>query len=133
MAVAIDRWHRLLETRDISELETMLHDDVVFYSPVVHTPQRGKAVTSLYLGAADQVLNGGGHFRYLREVIGDGQAVLEFVTEIDGVEVNGVDIISWDENDLITEFKVMVRPLQAVKAIHAAMGRMLEAFKQGGG
>lgn len=129
MSKALEIWHGLLASRDMSVLDELLHDEVVFHSPVVHTPQQGKKICSLYLAAADQVLNNG-KFRYLREVINDNDAALEFVTEINGVEVNGIDLIRWDENDKVIDFKVMVRPLQGVNAIHAAMGEMLQKSKK---
>ena len=113
---------------DPAALSAILHEDVVFHSPIVHTPQRGKKVTMMYLGAAGKTL-GGDSFRYLRIFDCGDKAVLEFETEMDGVHVNGIDMIEWDGDGLITDFKVMVRPLKAVNAIHAAMGRMLEAIK----
>ncbi|MFT6556657.1 nuclear transport factor 2 family protein [Sneathiella sp.] len=123
----IENWHELLKTKDVAGLDAILHDDVVFHSPVVHTPQKGKQITTLYLAAAFNVLNGD-DFKYLREVIGEREAVLEFQTVIDGITLNGVDMISCDENGLITDFKVMVRPLKAVNLIHQKMGEMLAAL-----
>ncbi|HBT56291.1 MAG TPA: hypothetical protein DEA92_03985, partial [Pseudomonas sp.] len=96
---------------------------------VVHTPQVGKPITTLYLSAAFKTLNEPGHFKYLREVVDGNNAVLEFQTEIDGITINGIDMIQWNDEGKIVDFKVMVRPLKAVNAIHAAMGRMLEAIK----
>ncbi|MBL4739762.1 MAG: nuclear transport factor 2 family protein [Sneathiella sp.] len=124
----IDKWHELLKTKNVAALDEILHDDVVFHSPVVHSPQHGKQITTLYLGAAFSVLNNG-NFKYLREVIGDRDAVLEFQTVIDGITLNGVDMIQCDENGLITDFKVMVRPLTAVNLIHQKMGEMLQKMK----
>ena len=124
MSVAVQGWHEVVESGEMQKLNEILHDDVVFFSPVVHTPQRGKRITTAYLAGANEVLNSS-EFRYESELIGDNHAVLEFVTEINGVQVNGVDLITWDDNNLITEFKVMVRPLKAVHALHAAMGEML--------
>ena len=106
-------------------LSAILHDDVVFHSPIVHTPQRGKAITMMYLGAAGQTL-GGDEFEYLRIFDCGDRAVLEFRTLMDGIEVNGVDMIEWDESGLITDFKVMVRPLKAIQTVHGAMKAMLE-------
>ncbi len=123
----IDNWHALLETKDVAGLNGILHDDVVFHSPVVHTPQRGKQITTLYLAAAFNVLNGD-DFKYLRQVIGEKDAVLEFQTVIDGITLNGVDMISCDDAGLITDFKVMVRPLKAVNLIHQKMGEMLNTL-----
>ena len=126
----IDAWHRLVQQRDMAALNTLLDDDVVFHSPVVHMPQRGKAITTRYLTGAMQVLNNAS-FRYVREVIGAHDAVLEFSTEIDGIQINGIDLIRWNDAGLITDFKVMVRPLKAVQLLHQQMGAMLDRLKQG--
>jgi hypothetical protein len=115
-------WHQVVAQRDVRALHGLLHDDVVF-----HSPQRGKAITLLYLRGALQVLNTA-HFHYEREVVGLRDAVLEFSTQIDGVHVNGVDLIRWDDDGRIVDFKVMVRPLKAVNALHAAMGAMLSSL-----
>ncbi|MFK7896009.1 MAG: nuclear transport factor 2 family protein [Myxococcota bacterium] len=142
------RWHGIVGKMTDETLDAMLADNVVFHSPVVHTPQEGKALTKLYLMAAFNVMPGdaaasapndapaslskpGSKFRYVREVVGDRDAILEFVTEIDGITVNGVDMIRWNEAGLIEDFKVMIRPLKAIQTIHAQMGRMLEAMKPG--
>jgi hypothetical protein len=118
------RWHELAGSRDAAGLDDLLADDVVFHSPVVHTPQRGKQITHRYLAAAFQVLSNPG-FRYVREVAGEHDAVLEFMVEIDGISVNGVDMIKWNEEGRIVEFKVMLRPLKAVAVIHQKMAEML--------
>jgi hypothetical protein len=102
---------------------------VVFHSPVVHTPQAGRAVTTQYLAAAFQVFFNAS-FRYVREVIGPRDAVLEFQVEIDGITVNGVDMIRWKDEGRITDFKVMIRPLKAINLIHQKMGAMLQASQQ---
>ncbi|AVP97727.1 hypothetical protein C7S18_11185 [Ahniella affigens] len=120
----IARWHELVQSKNPSGLMTLLADDAVFISPVVHAPQRGKPVTAAYLGAAFQVFFNP-TFRYVREIIGPTDAMLEFETEIDGVQVNGVDIIRWNDAGQITEFKVMVRPLKAIQLIHERMAAML--------
>ena len=124
----IQRWHQAVKTRNISILDELLADDAVMLSPIVHTPQRGKVITKMYLMGAVQTL-GGEHFKYTREIYRDGFAVLEFETQVDGKSVNGVDIISWNEKDQITEFKVMIRPLQGINALHKAMGKALEQLK----
>jgi hypothetical protein len=121
----IDRWHELVARRDVEALDALLADHVVFHSPVVHTPQQGRAITKLYLGAALQVLNNDS-FRYLRQVIGPSDAVLEFATEVDGIHINGVDIIHWNADGKIDDFKVMVRPLKAINLLHGLMKQMLE-------
>jgi hypothetical protein len=119
-------WHSLLEKRDPSGLDDLLADDVVFHSPVVHTPQAGKAITKQYLSAAFLVFNNDS-FRYLRQIEGEKDAVLEFLTVIDGITVNGVDMIRWNDGGQIVDFKVMVRPLKAINLIHQKMAAMLEA------
>lgn len=127
----ITTWHTLVETRNADGLNELLADDAVFVSPVVHTPQRGKAITRLYLSAAFQVFFNPS-FRYVREIVGPNDAMLEFETEIDGINVNGVDIVQWNAEGRIVEFKVMLRPLKAVNLIHEHMGKMLAAMKPGG-
>ena len=122
----LDTWHQLVAARDPQGLDTLLADDVVFYSPVVHTPQVGKPITTMYLAAALHVF-GNESFRYVREVVGERDAVLEFLVEIDGISVNGVDMIRWNDAGQITEFKVMLRPLKAVNLIHAKMAALLQA------
>ena len=120
----LDRWHEVVAKGDPALLDEILAEDCVFLSPVVHTPQRGRDITKLYLTGAMQVLNDG--FHYVKEVVTPEHAVLEFACEIDGIEVNGVDIISFDEQGKISEFKVMVRPLKAINMLHARMQQMLE-------
>ncbi|MBT8115733.1 MAG: nuclear transport factor 2 family protein [Arenicella sp.] len=119
-------WHQMLENRDPSALDNLLAEDAVLISPVVHTPQRGKAITGKYLIAAMHVLVNE-HFRYVREAGDEQGAILEFETEVDGISVNGVDLIKWNEDGQIYEFKVMVRPLQAVNKVHQKMGEQLMA------
>jgi hypothetical protein len=122
----IEIWHHLVEKRDIRGLDTLLADEAVFYSPVVHTPQVGKAVTKKYLVAAFHVFFNES-FRYVRELHGDRDAILEFEVELDGISVNGVDMIKWNEAGKITEFKVMLRPLKAVNLIHQKMAETVQA------
>ena len=121
-------WHRIVEEKDAKGLDDILADDVVFHSPVVHTPQEGKPITRMYLTAALHVLNNE-NFTYLREIAEGNNAVLEFQTIIEGISINGVDIITWGADGRITDFKVMVRPLKAVNLVHAMMGSMLEKMK----
>ena len=119
----------MMDGHDKNLLLEMLHDDVVFRSPVVHTPQEGKAITYAYLSAAGNTL-GNGTFKYTRVFDCGDKAVLEFETEMDGIQVNGVDMIEWDADGKITDFKVMVRPLKAIQTVHAAMGKMLAQMKE---
>jgi len=121
-------WHKLVEARDAAGLDDILAENVVFHSPVVHTPQAGKPITTLYLTAALHVLNNG-TFQYLREVVSGNNAVLEFQTVIDGITINGVDMITWGEDGRITDFKVMLRPLKAVNLVHKMMGELLQKIK----
>ncbi len=124
-ASLLSKWHLIVKTRDTAGLADLLADDVVFESPVVHTPQAGKAITHKYLHAALHVLNNDS-FTYLREWATPTSAVLEFQTTIDGVVVNGVDMIEWNAAGKITHFKVMVRPLKAMNKLHEMMGQMLQ-------
>jgi hypothetical protein len=126
----IERWHEVVRTRDLGVLDTLLADDVVFLSPVMHTPQAGKALTTGYLRAALNVLNNDS-FRYLGAWYGTRSAVLEFGTVIDGVQINGVDIIEWNAAGQIVRFKVMVRPLKAINLLHQMMGQMLAKLAAG--
>lgn len=126
--VVIEKWHKLLANKDMAILDEILAEDVNFYSPVVHTVQAGKAITKMYLMGAAMTI-GNDSFRYVREVYDDGFALLEFETEMNGIYVNGVDMISWNEQNQITEFKVMIRPLKAVNRVHQMMGAALEKFK----
>lgn len=118
------RWHKLVQDRNPDGLDTLLSDNVVFHSPVVHSPQVGKAITTLYLTAAFRVFFNES-FRYVREIAANREAVLEFHVELDGISVNGVDLIQWDESGRIVDFKVMIRPLKAIHLIH---DRMAAAF-----
>ena len=125
----ITRWHRLVNARDVAALDALLAEDAVFHSPVVHTPQVGKAVTRAYLAAALAVFVNDS-FRYRRELYGEYDAVLEFDVELDGIAVNGVDMIRWNAEGRVTEFKVMLRPLKAVTLIHEKMAAMLQAARR---
>jgi hypothetical protein len=125
----IERWHRLVKDRDMRALHELLAEDVVFVSPVVHTPQAGRAITQAYLQAALQVLNNAS-FRYLNEWFGADSAVLEFECVVDGITVNGIDMIHWNAQGRIDHFKVMVRPLKAVNKLHELMARQLQGAAQ---
>lgn len=125
MSEPLAAWHQIVRDRDPAGLARLLADDVVFHSPVVHTPQRGKAITTLYLTGALHVLNNP-TFRYVREIHGERDALLEFVTEVDGLTINGVDLIRWGDDGRIVDFKVMVRPLRAINLLHQKMAEMLQ-------
>ena len=122
---AIARWHQLVAARDLSGLDDLLADEVIFQSPAVHTPQVGKTVTRRYLEAAQHVLMNDS-FRYVGEWIGERSAVLEFETVIDGLQLHGIDMIHWDESGRIVRFKVMVRPIKALLALIPLMAKQLE-------
>ena len=124
----IETWHRLMKQKDVKGLDALLAEDAVFHSPVVHTPQAGKALTKMYLATAFAVF-GNETFRYVREVRVDRDAVLEFELELDGIRVNGVDMIRWNEAGQVIDFKVMLRPLKAINLIHEKMAAMLQAMK----
>jgi hypothetical protein len=129
MPTPIERWHQIVQLRDLESLKRLLAEDVVFESPVVHTRQVGKSITTRYLQAAMHVL-GNESFRYVNQWYGTSSAVLEFQSTCEGIVINGVDMITWNADGQITNFKVMVRPLKAVNKLHELMGRLLMA---GGG
>jgi hypothetical protein len=139
----VESWHAYLRGELPGGLDGLLHDDVVFYSPIVFSPQRGKAITTLYLQAATQTFPGDQatagtkegefperSFRYTKSVLSGDHAVLEFETTIDGTYVNGVDIITCNADGRIIEFRVMIRPLQAVNRVHEQMAAMLERMQR---
>ena len=120
------RWHAVIEGgSDPSALAAIIREDAVFHSPVVHTPQRGRARVVAYLAAAGQTL-GNASFRYVRELIDGDNALLEFETEMDGIQVNGIDLIRFDQEGQIADFKVMVRPLKAVNKVWEMMAAQLQ-------
>jgi hypothetical protein len=126
MISTVSTWHELVKSRNAKGLDDLLAEDVVFHSPVVHTPQVGKPVTRQYLSAAFHVFFNDS-FRYVREVVGPRDAVLEFKVQIDGIEVNGVDLLTWNDEGRIVDFKVLIRPLKAINLIHQKMAAMLQA------
>jgi hypothetical protein len=122
---ALERWHDFIKGHDEKALWELLHPDAVFESPVVHTPQRGRDITFKYLASAGTVLGGPG-FNYLNEWRNENGAVLEFENEVEGIKINGVDIITFsDDGRQIKHFKVMVRPLKAINLLHRLMGEQL--------
>lgn len=121
----IATWHEILASKNFTALDELLADDVTFHSPIVHTPQEGKQITQLYLSAANGVFLDS-DFTYVREVMSGDSAVLEFTTEIDGIFINGVDMIRCNEKGQIVDFKVMIRPLKAVNLLHQKMGQMIQ-------
>jgi hypothetical protein len=119
--IGLKRWHELVESRDVSLLPGMVAEDAVFRSPAVHTPQQGRDMVAVYLTGAVNVL--GPELHYDDEWVRERDAVLLFGSTVDGLQVQGIDLIRWDDEGLIAEFTVMVRP---IKALQAVMGRMLE-------
>lgn len=125
--VGVAAWHAYMDGGgDPQALRDLLAEEAVFHSPVVHSPQAGRDKVFAYLHAASHVL-GGDDFRYEREIIDGDQAMLEFATTLDGIHINGVDIIRWNEDGKIIDFKVMVRPLKAINKVWEKMGEMLAA------
>ena len=122
----LDTWHELVRTQNVKGLSSLLADKVTFYSPVVHSPQIGKEITLQYLSAAFHVFFNDS-FRYVREITGPRDAALEFEVEIDGISVNGIDLIKWDDEGKIVEFKVLIRPLKAINLIHQKMAALLQS------
>ena len=120
----LELWHEIMRERNPDRLDELLAENCVFLSPVVHSPQEGRELTKFYLTGALQVFNDS--FHYIKEVVTPEHAVLEFVCDMDGITVNGVDIMTFDQDGKISEFKVMVRPLKAVNLLHARMKSMLE-------
>ncbi|WP_315757608.1 MULTISPECIES: nuclear transport factor 2 family protein [unclassified Bradyrhizobium] len=125
----LDGWYGYTRSHDLGALRELLHPDAVFESPVVHTPQRGRDITFKYLASAEKVLGGPG-FKYVGEWRNATGAVLEFENEIEGIRLNGVDIITFDDAGRITHFKVMVRPLKAINLLHRLMGEQLAAMSK---
>jgi hypothetical protein len=122
-------WHRMVRTNDATDLPALVAEDAVFWSPVVHAAQPGRKLTVMYLSAAFKVFFNP-TFRYVREIVGASDAMLEFETQIDGILVNGVDIIKWNDAGQIVDFKVMIRPLKGMNVIHQKMGEMLQAAQK---
>lgn len=121
----IETWLQLVTDRDAAGVEALLAEDVVFHSPVIDTPQAGRSLTHQSLTAAFRLFDNG-TFRYVRQLAGERDAILEFEVEVDGVSVNGVDMIRWNDEGLITDFKVMLRPMKAVKLMHLKTAALLQ-------
>jgi ketosteroid isomerase-like protein len=122
----IERWLRVMENGDVAQLDEMLAEDAVFYSPAVFTPQRGRATAVAYLRAAEQMF-AGTNFHYVEKWYGPDSAVLHFAAEVDGLSVEGIDMIHWNDDQEITSFKVMIRPLKALQGVIGKMAELLAA------
>ncbi|MGA2794410.1 MAG: nuclear transport factor 2 family protein [Roseiarcus sp.] len=120
----VETWRAMVASRDLGKLEILLSPGATFHSPIVHTPQVGRAVTAKYLRAADGVLNNDS-FHYVEEWFGASSAVLEFEVLVDGVLIDGIDLIHWNDAGEIVAFKVMVRPLKAINLVHQQMMQAL--------
>jgi len=130
MEKALEKRHLFTTSKDPKYLDELLADDVVFYSPIVHAPQKGKWITTGYLMSAMMILGADkSKFTYVKEVMNTKDAILEFTAEIDGISINGVDMISVNEAGKLNVFKVMIRPLKAVNLIHEKMGEILKEMQ----
>tara|TARA_A200000113_G_scaffold66266_1_gene57503 strand:+ start:197 stop:577 length:381 start_codon:yes stop_codon:yes gene_type:complete len=121
----IEKWHEIVESGGSEKLSDLIDNDCIFFSPVVFSPQEGKELTIKYLSAAALVF-GDESFKYTKEIVNENNACLEFELELDGIKINGVDLISWNEKNRINEFKVLIRPLKGVQLIHQLMGGTLD-------
>lgn len=121
----LETWHNFVKTRNIEDLDDFIDDEVILYSPVVFTPIEGKFMVMMYLIAASQII-ANDKFEYVREVFDKENGVLEFITKIDGITVEGVDMVRFTEEGKLKELKVMLRPLKAVNIVHQKMGEYIE-------
>jgi ketosteroid isomerase-like protein len=125
----ISNWHESINNRDITKLSTLLSDDVVLHSPVIHTPIQGKRMVSMYLQAAFHTFLTD-DFHYVQELVNGQTAVLEFQLTLNDIKINGIDMITWNDEQKITEFKVMIRPLKALNIINDQMTALLATMQQ---
>jgi hypothetical protein len=121
----IDRWISIIETGRTDDLDALLADDAVFYSPAVFTPQEGKALTSKYLKAAAKLFDNT-DFHYVEQWYSERSAILEFAATVNGIHVNGIDMIHWNDDQQIVAFKVMVRPFKGLQVIMPGMAELLQ-------
>ncbi|MBQ0735276.1 nuclear transport factor 2 family protein [Aquimarina celericrescens] len=122
-------WHQFVNNRDTSRLDDLIADDAILHSPVVWTPQKGKKIVNIYLTAAASII-ANKHFKYVREVTNKEHSILEFSTVIEGVTVEGVDMLTFDEEGKLQDIKVMLRPLKGIQIVHQKMGEFLERMKK---
>tara|TARA_B100000945_G_C20323724_1_gene568936 strand:- start:706 stop:1101 length:396 start_codon:yes stop_codon:yes gene_type:complete len=123
----IHKWHDVINSDDLNMLDSILAEDAVFSSPVVFTPMEGIEITKMYLHAAGQSFNME-KFKYTKEIHDGMNSVLEFETYIDDISVNGVDMIEWNQDGKISNFKVMIRPFKAVQKVQEKMVEALESL-----
>lgn len=122
---AVRSWHAVVGSQDLTLLDDLLADEVVFRSPAVFAPQPGKALTVRYLASAMAVL--GPSLRYVSEWHDQSSAVLEFEAKLDGIYVQGVDMLRWNGEGKLVSFTVMVRPLRGLEKLIELMARQLAA------
>ena len=121
----LKKWHEGLISNDPKLLDEILDESCIFTSPIVFKPIEGKEMSKLYLMGAGQTFDMD-RFEYVRELVDGLDSVLEFETYIGDISVNGVDIIRWNDEGKIIDFKVMTRPLQAIGALQKKMSEALE-------
>lgn len=126
--VGLDTWHKFVNERNIHKLNSFISDDVTLFSPVVFKPIKGKFMVTMYLQAAAEII-ANDNFKYVREVVDKQNAILEFETEINGLSVNGVDMLQFTKDGKLKEIKVMIRPLKGVNVVHQKMAEYLEKIK----
>lgn len=118
-----DRFRAAVEAGNVRHAEALFSEDAVFRSPVLFKPYTGRDQVLKVLEAAERVLGLAGEFRYVHQLEdpADGVAMLEFATVVDGREVEGIDKLTFDDDGLITEFKVLIRPASALQLVGAKM------------
>lgn len=121
----LETWHEFVKHKKHEDLSDFIDNDAVLYSPIVFKPIEGSFMVTMYLMAAAEII-ANNNFKYVREVCDDENAMLEFITEIDGISVEGVDMIKFTKEGKLKEIKVMIRPLKAVNIVHQKMGEYLQ-------
>lgn len=120
----VERWLQVIEDGQTAQLDDMLAEDAVFYSPAVFTPQRGRATVLAYLHAAEQMFSAT-NFHYVQKWYGENSAVLHFAADVDGLSLEGIDMIQWNDAGKITSIKVMIRPFKALQGVIVKMAELL--------
>lgn len=125
---SIARWHEMLETRDMSILNELLAEEVVFRSPVAFQPYPGKQVVFFILTNVIQVFE---NFTYHREFISENgnNVVLEFSANVGDKKLKGVDMIQFNEEGQMIDFEVMIRPKSGLEALAVQMGQRMQSFQ----
>jgi SnoaL-like domain len=122
-----DDFRAVVENGRVDQATELFREDAIFRSPILFKPYQGRERVLKVLQAAERVLGSGGSFRYVHQLEDrqDRVAVLEFVTEVDGKHVEGIDKLTFDEEGRITELKVMLRPASGLQAVGARMAQEL--------